>query len=477
MPKKYDKILKSVLKKIKPSKEQEKRLKKISSKVLRLVNSTAKKYKAKAILAGSLTRNTWLPDKNEFDVFLLFPEKMKKKRLEELGLKIGRVVIRKLKGSYKVEYAEHPYVSGKIGDVSVDIVPCYALESTEKLKSAVDRTPFHVKYLEKHLPLRLSSDVRLLKQFLEANEMYGADAKVEGYSGYLCELLVINYRSFINVLKAATKWNPGEIIDMENVYPKSDYGKLRKKFWNEPLIFLDPVDPNRNVAAALSSKNFFKFKKLAKEFLSTPKEDFFFPKEYKPLTEDELIRFQISRRTELLIIKFIPPKVVPDILWPQLRRFAERLKSILEEKKYEFRVLGKDVYTDGKFFAVVLLEMEVSKLPMIQKRIGPLVFDKIDSERFIKKYKEQALAGPYVEGNHWVVEVKRDFLTAREKIIDSLSKPLDILLAKGIPKYIAERIANGFDVFSENEQIMHMIKRNPEFGIFLRRYFEKEKLV
>lgn len=475
MPK-YAKILRSVLRKIKPSRKLTAELQALAKKTLRLTNRLAKKYKAKAILAGSLTRDTWLPDKKEFDVFILFPEKMKRTRLEKLGLRIGKSVMRSLNGKYKIEYAEHPYISGEVNGVSIDIVPCYAVSSAENLKSSVDRTPFHVKYLEKKFPHKLSGEVRLLKQFLRSNELYGADAKVQGFSGYVCELLIIYYKSFISLLKAAKKWEPGEVIDLENVYKKTEYRMLRRKFKGQPLIILDPVDANRNTTAALSIRNFFRFKKLASEFLSCPTEDFFFPKQLPPITKEELEKLQQDRQTQLVIIKFVPPKVVPDILWPQLRRFAERLENILEEKKYEFKVLGKDVYTDGEFYAVVLLELEVSKLPAIQKQVGPIVFDKDDSARFLAKYKEQAIVGPYVEGNRWVVEIKRKFRTAEEKLVDSLNKPLDVLLAKGIPKYIAERISNGFDIFSDTERIMKIVERNPEFGIFLRKYFEKESL-
>jgi len=473
----YQKVLKEVLKQIKPTKEQRKKLEGLAKKALQVTKKEAKKYKAKAMLAGSITRDTWLPGKNEFDVFVLFPEKMKEKKMEELGLKIGKSVVNKLKGEFKIEYAEHPYVSGKIEGIRVDIVPCFEIPSTEKLKSAVDRTPFHVRYIEKKLPLKLSNDVRLLKQFMKVSGVYGADAKVEGFSGYLCELLVINYKSFLNVLKAAVNWKPGEVIDIEEFYPKPDHDKLRRDFKNQVLIMIDPTDKTRNVSAALSVKNFFKFKKVAKEFLDECTAELFFDKKILPITHHELIELQKQRGTEFLIIRFIPPKVVPDILWPQLRKFAERLQSILEETKYEFKVLGKAVFTDENFIATVLLEMEIYKLPIIQKRMGPSVFDKKDAENFLKKYKDQAIIGPYIEDNFWVTEIKRQFLTTKDKLQDSLNKPLDILKAKGIPNSIAERIVNGFEILSDADRIMQTVERNEDFGIFLRKYFEKERLV
>ncbi|MBI4009591.1 MAG: CCA tRNA nucleotidyltransferase [Candidatus Aenigmarchaeota archaeon] len=471
----YDKISKEALKQVRPTKEQRRKLESLANKTLSLTKKVAKRYKAKAMLAGSITRDTWLPNKNEFDVFALFPEKLTKKQLETTGLQVGKVVITKLKGEYEIAYAEHPYVSGKINDISIDIVPCYEVTSTEHLKSAVDRTPFHVRYIEKKLPLGLSDEVRLLKKFLVSNGMYGADTKVLGYSGYVCELLIIAYRSFLNVLKASVKWTAGEIIDMEKFYAKQDYQKLVEMFKGQALILLDPTDKTRNTAAALSAFNFFKFKKYAQMFLDSPSLELMIGKDTQPLGESELIELQMKRRTELVVVKFIPPKVVPDILWPQLRRFADRLQSILEETKYEFKVLNKDVFTDERFIATAILEMEVSKLPAMQKKVGPSIFDLKDAENFLNKYKEQAI-GIYPEDGFWVAEVNRDFLTARDKLVDSLTKPLDILKAKGIPNHIAERIANGFEVFSETERIMQVVQRNTDFGVFLRKYFEREKL-
>jgi len=474
MAKNYSGILKAVVKKIEPSVKEKKILNAYAKKAVAYVKKEAKKFNAKVILAGSITRDTWLTDKREFDVFVMFPEKTSEKRMEEIGLKIGKTVIQKMKGVFTIEYAEHPYVSGTVEGIDIDIVPCFEIKTTEKLKSAVDRTPFHVRYIEKNLPLKLSDQVRILKQFLKTQEMYGADAKTEGFSGYVCELLIIKYKNFLNVLKQVETWRPGEIIDIESFYSKDEHQKLKRMFKGQLLILIDPTDKKRNTAAALSQSNFFKFKKLANEFLKNPSKQFFFEPEVEPITESQLISYQLQRRTELIIVKFAPPNVVADILWPQMRRFGERLQDILEEVKYEFKVFGRDVYTNEKDFAAVLFEMEISKLPSVQKKIGPSVFDFNDSKRFLDKYKGQTLAGPFVEDGKWVVIVSRRFLTAREKLFDSLKVNASILKAKGIPNHIADKISQGFEIISENDKIMELAKKDKVFGIFLRKYFEKE---
>ena len=332
-----------------------------------------------------------------------------------------------------------------------------------------------IRYLEKKLKPEQSNQVRLLKQFLKVNNLYGADAKIQGFSGYLCELLIIAYGNFINLLKGALEWKPGEIIDLENYYKKEDYSKLIKKFKNQPLIVIDPVDKNRNVAAAVSCYNFYKFKKLAKQFLEDPSLEFFIGFEREPITENELIRLLLRRRTELLIIKFPCPKVVPDILWPQLRALANRVEKILTQ--YNFKVMNKGVYSDEKENAYLILEMEISKLPKIEKKIGPPIFVLKNSKDFLSKYEKIALHGPWVENCRWVVEIPRKFLTAKDKLYDIFNESEENLKAKGIPNYLAKEIAKEFEIINETSRIMEIVEKDRQFGIFLKQFFKKESLV
>ncbi len=131
----------------------------------------------------------------------------------------------------------------------VDLVPCYLVEDASRLMSAVDRTPFHTKYVGSRIIGR-EDDVLLLKQFMKGVNVYGSELKVGGFSGYLAELLVLCYGSFAAVLQAASAWRPGQRLDLEG------HGIGRH---DEPLIMVDPVDPGRNVAAALTLDKMLQF--------------------------------------------------------------------------------------------------------------------------------------------------------------------------------------------------------------------------
>ena len=94
-------------------------------------------------------------------------------------------------------------------------------------------------------------DVLLLKQFMKGIGVYGSELKVGGFSGYLAELLVLCYGSFAGVLQAAIRLEAGNVHR-----PGRASGK---KTHDEPLVVVDPVDPNRNVAAALTLDKMFQF--------------------------------------------------------------------------------------------------------------------------------------------------------------------------------------------------------------------------
>jgi len=95
----------------------------------------------------------------------------------------------------------------------VDIVPCYDAKSGE-WQSATDRTPYHTNYIRARLDKQLRGDVRLLKKFMQGIGVYGAEIKVGGFSGYLCELLIMKYGSFEATLHAFAKYNKRVVIDI-----------------------------------------------------------------------------------------------------------------------------------------------------------------------------------------------------------------------------------------------------------------------
>ncbi len=111
--------------------------------------------------------------------------------------------------------------------------------------------------MKKHLKESQKKEVRLFKQFLKGIGCYGAEAEIEGFSGYLCEIMIIKYKTFQQLIENVQHWHYGETLTLkEEGLPH----------FETPLTFIDPVDSERNVASALSKDKFELFIKACKEY-------------------------------------------------------------------------------------------------------------------------------------------------------------------------------------------------------------------
>jgi len=135
--------------------------------------------------------------------------------------------------SFEERYAEHPYINAVFSGYEVDLVPAFAVKSASEIKSAVDRTPFHNAYVTERIA-GLEDEVLLLKQFMKGIGVYGSELRKRGFSGYLAELLIIHYGSFIALLEAACEWKRSITIDIEK------HGIL---VHDDPMVMIDPQIP------------------------------------------------------------------------------------------------------------------------------------------------------------------------------------------------------------------------------------------
>ncbi|NOX71432.1 MAG: CCA tRNA nucleotidyltransferase [Candidatus Micrarchaeota archaeon] len=434
-------IINSVKEAIKPKKSEEEAMKKVIAEIIEVTRQILGPLGLDHTISGSFIRNTWLTDKKEFDLFILFPIEYTKGELEKVGLDIGKRIMKSVGGTYEIAYAEHPYTKGEYKGFSVDIVPCYKVKSTKNIKSAVDRTPFHNKYMKKHITRSLSDEVRLLKKFTKSIGVYGSDIKTMGFSGYLCEILIIHYRKFEKLVKSASTWKPPVFIDIEKHCSIAD---IKTTFKNQPLVAIDPTDAKRNVAAALSPENFMLFVKACEDFVKKPSYDMFF-QEKIGISSTKVISLMKKRGTKFIGIHIKRPDAVDDILWSQVRRTARRITGLLKEN--EFSVIGTVEYADEDD-VMILFEMEVWKLPTIRKVSGPPVFNIKHSKQFLSKYR--IIGRVYVEGNLWVAEVKRTFEEPEQMFKHFFRKKPHELLEMGFASRLAEMI-NTYSILDEKE--------------------------
>ncbi len=392
---------------------------------------------ARPVLVGSVAKGTWLPGARDVDVFLLFPQELSREALREQGLALGQAVVKSLGGTATVAYAEHPYVKGEVDGFAVDLVPAYQVDAATKKVSSVGRTPFHTKYVCERIDESQRSEVRLLKRFCTGCDLYGADTRTQGLSGYLCELLVLHYGSLIDVLEAAALWEPPIIIDIEG---HRDEGTR----FSEPLIVIDPVDPRRNVAAALSSENLHKFTYAARDFLGGPHRQFFFPAPIPDLNWDDLPRKLSGDR--LVLVTFEPPDVVPDQLWPQLRRFARSL--VTQAEREGFVVRANEVWSDENKLAVVALRVSTYRLAPTRVHHGPLLDAPGPHQKaFVEKHRAFT---PRVHNRQWEVVLPREHTLVETFIEEAVITDEQGLIRIGCPRGLASTVAtNGSMVTME----------------------------
>ncbi|MEM3046566.1 MAG: CCA tRNA nucleotidyltransferase, partial [Candidatus Bathyarchaeia archaeon] len=356
-------------------------------------------------------------------------------------------------------YAEHPYVEGWVEGTRVNIVPCYEVKEGEWL-TAVDRTLLHTGYVRRKLSDEARREVRLLKRFMKGIGVYGADIKTGGFSGYLCELLVIRYGLFLRVLRAASRWRPRTALLID---PVEGMGlKEAKAVFPEPLIVVDPVDPRRNVASAVSLQKMSEFAAASKAFLKRPAIAFFYPPEPMVLSSTQLKEHLKARGTDLIVLAFGKVEAVPDVLWGQMYRSLRALVTLLRE--HDFKVLRAAAWSDEKGSNTFTFELEQSRLPIGKVQTGPPVTAN-EAENFIRKHlaSPRTISGPCVQDDRWIVLTTRKETDAASLLKAKLSREAAQI---GIRDRISEALRSAHRLYIGSE-IAEFCRGNPAYAAFL----------
>lgn len=381
-------IKKQILSEITPSEGERKEINELTKTIQDHLSQKISKLglKAKVEVVGSISKDTWISRDRDLDIFIVFDKTYPLEELKKMGLVIGKI---ELDGfTSETAYANHPYTINHFKEFKIDVVPCY--DSIEII-TPVDRTPHHTRFVKENIG-NLRNEVRLLKQFMKGVGVYSSEQKIQGFSGYLCELLIINYHSFDSVLENASNWQHGEYIDIK----KSG----RKNEFKDPLIVIDPVDSKRNVASALSIERLCEFIHYSRKFLHEPSIEYFQKKK----------RLFVKRfpDAEVYVIVF-EGELLDDIIYPQLRKSAKYISTILE--KNDFKPLSYGLFKKGDLSGIVF-EVEKYTLSPMVKHYGPKIFDRAHYDSFVSKYKEA-----FIEGDRAYTLRPRQF-----------SKPLNVFL-------------------------------------------------
>ncbi len=409
-------IFSEVLEKIRPTQEEILLIKEIVEKLKFLLNRKAKELNIEYISIepqGSTgIKQTQLRNDSDIDLFIgldynifkpnyegLSKTKRKQKIKEDLLWYCNNWIIKTLKkernfSKFNLLYAEHPYVKLEYTKdnitIDIDLVLYFELE-LENIKNygpitAVDRSPWHGRFIRDNLTIEQKDDVRLLKQFFKSCHCYGDKSPVGrvGFIGYSSELLIYHFKKILEVFN-----NFSNLVNNPLDYYRRNKEELAKitHFDDEFLIVIDPIDRNRNVASAISKKAYQYCNYQISQFLKKPEKRYF---EISKIPEFNPNDFK-NIISNLYIIEFkdINGKTHYTEMRDKLYSFGDYLR-IHGEKEFTHEIkFGKIIFEI--YFENELNEYNIAifcKKPLISKsyiRRGPPLSDKKHTPKFKEK--------------------------------------------------------------------------------------------
>ena len=397
-------ILSEVIKKIEPKKEDLEIITALTEKFLEKIKSNLKKFKidAEIFIGGSFAKRTVIKkDKYDIDIFIRFNKKYKNEEIPLLTKKaLGNINFASVHGSrdyFRITLKENFFL---------EIIPVKRINKPEEYENITDLSYFHVKYINKKVKSqKILDDIKLAKAFCYANNCYGAESYISGFSGYSLELLIYHYKGFLNFIRAMSKIKEKkEIIDIEKQFKNKNNAliDLNSSKLNSPIILIDPTYKQRNVLAALSSETYNRFQKACREFLKSPSIASF---EIKKVNLDKIKKNAEEKGKEFILLEAETNKPEGDVAGSKLLKFYHHLEKEIEKF---FNISKKGFNYNNK---------KSARYFFVAKNKGEIVFGGpyADDKKNVSKFKKM----------HKKIFLKNKRIYSKEKINIQLNKFID----------------------------------------------------
>lgn len=445
-------VISKALQLCQPSPKEVQHLTEIAEEAMKLLRQYYSPMITDVVLGGSFAKGTWLKRKDihdnsvksegctDIDIFIKIDVSLQDEEFDELAKKIAK---QSLSGyNPRLRYSSHPYVEAYVKGIRVNVVPCYNVEKG-RWKSAADRSPFHTEYIRDNLDDEKKNQVRLLKKFLKSIGVYGAEIATAGFSGYVTEILILKYGSFVSVLKAISN-----IKEDKNVISIGKFDEDVLKIFQSPIIIIDPIDSRRNLGTAISAESVGKAVLAARAFLEKPSLDFFREKKER---YNETFKEIYSN---LLIVEFIYRQRSPDIIWGQIKRTLNAISKQLCIAN--FTVIRSIGDIDEKGHATFVFLLEAITLPPYMARTGPHIFRRNDTTSFISENIKKSLL-MWIDNEMKVKSlVERKTTNAKEYVKLILANKKDV----GVTKGLIEDIQETLQIYTGDEKEIHGLVKN-----------------
>ena len=400
-----------------PTKKEQTKIKGIADMLLTLVNYEAAKHPEikRVETGGSYRKDTWVANSEmDIDVYLVFDYNVDRKKFKDIGVDVGKKSLKNYKPYIK--FAEHPYVEAKFeAGILVNVVPCYEIVESKEWKSSTDRTQLHTEYMTRQLNQNKRNQVRLLKAFLKANGLYGAEIAKNGFSGYVSEVLIAHFGSCEKTIKKFANINSNHTI-----------GHARKEF-STSITIMDPIDSNRNLAAAISYTNMIRFILACRSFLHRPTVEFFDVNSMKKSKKKTIVN---ECWNNTLTIKFGFEKRPPDSIWGQTKKSITKLVKLMERDGFPVLRYGSFVDVEKRHgYLFVLLNSVI--IPSTYEMYGPEFERRKDLDMYIRKSFADKAEMMWVDKQGRLVALKKRSHTVADKYVRYVLKENSTLLPVG----------------------------------------------
>jgi len=374
-----------------PSKDEQLLLKNKTKEVTNVLSSFVKKNKIKAdvFVGGSYAKGTLAKQKEyDIDVFVRFFDEVNADKLERAVNETAS----KLKLKYERVHGSRDYFFIVANEsVVFEIVPVKKIKKPREMENSTDLSYFHVNYIKKKLKNRkLIREILLAKAFFKAQEVYGAESWIHGFSGYSVECLIIYYKTLDKMLKEFVKaYDKKElpiVIDIEKFYKNKheiliNMNESKRK---GPIVFIEPTWKERNVLAALEYSTFEKIVESAKSYLKRPSKYFFIKKEFN---KDEFEILARKKDAHFINIQLETNKQVGDIAGAKLVKGGNYVISLLE-KRFDI-IERKIIYHLNNYADVYIVLKEKKDLeikgPSVKMNKHAIAFQSEHPEAYVKK--------------------------------------------------------------------------------------------
>ncbi|MFP4524604.1 MAG: nucleotidyltransferase domain-containing protein [Candidatus Woesearchaeota archaeon] len=321
-------------------------------------NLKANNIRAEVLLGGSFAKGTYLEGDHDVDVFVRFDPRYNDEEMPDLTAK----ALQPFEGVERV-HGSRDYFQLDHQGFSFEVVPVLHVTEAGEARNVTDVSPLHVNHVQRAVKDNpsIASDIRLAKLFCKAAKVYGAESYLNGFSGHVLDNLIIHYGSLLELLRAAAEWPDELFLDPSGQHEDASFLNPAKRAG--PLVLLDPIQPERNAAAALSRERYDAFRKQARVFLDHPDESFFTP---KPLTKDDIIRHNPDKN--VLCYRLQPLEGSKDVAGTKLLKAHEHL--VKQAEKEGFTIHDEGFEFDGDK-ALAFIATEERALPAYREMQGP----------------------------------------------------------------------------------------------------------